>query len=63
MPIADLLQDARFITNNLGEQTDVVISIDTWTTLMSVIQQIQPLEDAHCDSGLANEYHPIEIND
>jgi mRNA interferase RelE/StbE len=47
MPIADLLHNARFLTNSLGEQTDVVISIDTWNTLISVIQQIQPLEDAH----------------
>jgi hypothetical protein len=47
MPIAELLHNARFLTNSLGEQTDAVISIDTWNTLMSVIQQIQPLEDAH----------------
>jgi hypothetical protein len=37
MPIADLLHNARYLTNSLGEQTDVVISIDTWNNLMSVI--------------------------
>ncbi len=42
MPIAELLHNARFITNSLGEQTDVVISIDTWNTLVSALQQIQP---------------------
>jgi hypothetical protein len=47
MPIAELLHNARFITNNLGEQTDVVISIDTWNSLVSALQQIQPLEDAY----------------
>jgi hypothetical protein len=47
MPIAELLHNARFITNNLGEQTDVVISIDTWNSLVSTLQQFQPLEDSH----------------
>ena len=30
MPIAELLQQTRFLTNNLGEQTDVVIPIALW---------------------------------
>lgn len=47
MPIAELLHNARFLTNSLGEQTDVVISIDTWNTLVVTIQQIQTLEDTH----------------
>jgi hypothetical protein len=47
MPIAELLHNARFLTNSLGEQTDVVISIDTWNSLVAALQQIQPLEDAY----------------
>jgi hypothetical protein len=48
MPIAELLQNnARFLTNSLGEKTDVVISIDAWNRFVSALQQIQPLEDAH----------------
>lgn len=47
MPIAELLHNARFLTNNLGVQTDVVIPIDTWQTLLNWVQSIEPLEDNH----------------
>ena len=47
MPIAELLQNARFLTNNLGVQTDVVIPIDTWQTLLNFVERIEPLEDSH----------------
>jgi len=47
MPIAELLHNARFLTNNLGVQTDVVIPIDTWQTLLNLVQRIEPLEDNH----------------
>ena len=47
MPIAELLQNARFLTNNLGVQTDVVIPIDTWQTLLNLVEHIEPLEDSH----------------
>jgi hypothetical protein len=33
MPIAELLNNARFLTNQQGEQTDVLLSIETWNTL------------------------------
>ena len=47
IPIAELLHNARFITNNLGIQTDVVIPIDTWQTLITLVQTIEPLEDTY----------------
>ena len=47
MPIAELLHNARFLTNNLGVQTDVVIPIDTWQTLITLVQTIEPLEDTY----------------
>ena len=55
MLIAELLHNARFLTNNLGVQIDVVIpmtsgrseTIDTWQTLLSLVQCIEPLEDNH----------------
>jgi hypothetical protein len=37
MSIADILHNARHLTNSLGEQTDVVISIDTWNNSSSPI--------------------------
>ena len=43
MPIDELLHNARFLTNNLGIQTDVVIPIDTWQTLTTLINQIEAL--------------------
>jgi hypothetical protein len=47
MPIAELLEQTRFLTNSLGEQTDVVISIDAWNSLLALIQRIQPIDDAY----------------
>ena len=47
MPIAELLNNARFLTNDLGVQTDVLISIDTWQTLLTLVQTIEPLEDTY----------------
>ena len=47
MPIAELLHNARFLTNDLGVQTDVVIPIDTWQTLLTLVQTIEPLEDTY----------------
>ena len=47
MPIAELLQNARFLTNSFGVQTDVVIPIDTWQTLLNFVERIEPLEDSH----------------
>jgi hypothetical protein len=47
MPIAELLEQTRFLTNNLGEQTDVVIPIDTWNTVIALVQSFQAIEDAH----------------
>jgi hypothetical protein len=47
MPIAELLEQTRFLTNNLGEQTDVVIPIDTWNTVIALVQSFQTIEDAH----------------
>ena len=47
MPIAELLNNARFLTNDLGVQTDVLIPIDTWQTLLTLVQKIEPLEDTY----------------
>jgi hypothetical protein len=47
MPIADLLQQTRFLTNNLGEQTDVVIPIDTWNTVLALVESFQSIDDAY----------------
>ena len=47
MPIAELLEQTRFLTNNLGEQTDVVIPIDTWNTVISLVQSLESIDDAH----------------
>jgi hypothetical protein len=43
MPIADLLHNARYLTNSLGEQTDVIISIDTWKSLLAIVQETEQL--------------------
>jgi elongation factor P--beta-lysine ligase len=43
MPIADLLHNAPYLTNSLGEQTDVVISIDTWKSLLAIVQETEQL--------------------
>ena len=47
MPIAELLQQTRFLTNNLGEQTDVVIPIDAWNTVIALVESLQSIDDAH----------------
>jgi hypothetical protein len=50
MPIAELLNNARFLTNQQGEQTDVLLSIETWQTLLSLVEQ---LEQDDPDQGLS----------
>ena len=45
MPIAELLQQTRFLTNNLGEQTDVVIPIETWNTVLALVESFQSIDD------------------
>jgi hypothetical protein len=45
--IAELLQQTRFLTNNLGEQTDVVIPIDAWNTVIALVESLQSIDDAH----------------
>lgn len=50
MPIAELLNNARFLTNQQGEQTDVLLSIETWQTLLSLVEQ---LEQNDPDQGLS----------
>ena len=47
MPIAELLEQTRFLTNNLGEQTDGVIPIDTWNTVMALVGSFQLIDDDH----------------
>jgi hypothetical protein len=47
MPSAELLQQTRFLTNNLGEQTDVVIPIDAWNTVIALVESLQSIDDAH----------------
>jgi hypothetical protein len=47
MPIAELLQQTRFLTNSLGEQTDVVIPIDAWNTVIALVESLQSIDDAH----------------
>ena len=47
MPIAELLEQTRFLTNNLGEQTDVVIPIDTWNTVIALVQSLESIDDAY----------------
>ena len=47
MPIAELLEQTRFLTNNLGEQTDVVIPIDTWNIVISLVQSLESIDDAY----------------
>lgn len=47
MPIAELLQQTRFLTNNLGEQTDVVIPIDAWKTVIALVESLQSIDDTH----------------
>lgn len=47
MPIAELIEQTRFLTNNLGEQTDVVIPIDTWNTVIALVQSLESIDDAH----------------
>jgi hypothetical protein len=39
---SELLQNARFLTNSLGEQTDVVIPIDAWNSLIALVQASEP---------------------
>jgi hypothetical protein len=50
MPIAELLNNARFLTNQQGEQTDVLLSIETWNTLLSLVEQ---LDQDDPDQGLS----------
>jgi hypothetical protein len=50
MPIAELLNNARFLTNQQGEQTDVLLSIETWNSLLSLVEQ---LEQDDPDQGLS----------
>ena len=55
MPIAELLHNARFLTNNLGVQTDVLIPIDTWQTLITLVNQIEVLRhDPEMSSRLSS---------
>ena len=50
MPIVELLNNARFLMNKQGEQTDVLLSIETWNALLSLIEQ---LEQGDPDQGLS----------
>lgn len=50
MAIPELINNARFLTNQQGEQTDVLLSIETWQTLLSLIEQ---LEQDDPDQGLS----------
>ncbi len=47
MPIAKIIQQTRFLTNSLGEQTDVVIPIDAWNTVIDLVKSLQSIDDAH----------------
>jgi hypothetical protein len=52
MPIAELLNNARFLTNQQGEQTDVLLSIETWNTLLSLLEQLELREKHELNLGL-----------
>lgn len=47
MPIAELLKQTRFLTNNLGEQTDAVIPIDAWNDVIAFVESVQSIDEAH----------------
>ena len=47
MPIVELLKQTRFLTNNLGEQTDVVIPIDAWNDVIALVESFQSIDETH----------------
>jgi hypothetical protein len=45
MTFTEVIQRAKYLINEDGAQTDVVLPIETWNNLMILLQRLEQLDD------------------